>query len=348
MATLAQLEASFRAAGEPVHVLAFNTGMRALFSQRGARMLGLFPSAEDANLLWTHAALNEAESFRRFAAAGEWNVGGERCWVAPEIQYNVADRRDFWNTLRVPPQMDPGRYRLTVAGDNVQFEGELTLTAHNLAAGDKRLRVQRVIRPASSPVPVPDGVQFAGLAHAASLTQLDNAPIASEIWNLVQLPAGGTLLIPTSGALRVSRYFGDPAADALRAVDGCLRISVTGARQYKVGYQALSVAGRMGYWRALPDGRASLLVRSFWNDPANLYAEEPPDQPGGTGHSIHVYNDGGEFGGAERFGEMECTGHTIGGQTGVSSSTDLFHLWAYVGPAEVLRPLAHAYLGVEP
>ncbi len=348
MATLAQLEASLKAAGEPVHVLAFDNGMRALFTQRGARMLGLFPSAEDANLLWTHPALNDAESFRRFAAAGEWNLGGERCWIAPEIQYNVADRRDFWNTLHVPPQMDPGHYHLTATGDTVRFESELTLTAHNLATGDKRLRVERAVRPASSPVPVPEGVLFAGLAHAASLTELDSAPIASEIWDLVQIPAGGTLFIPTSGALQVSRYFGEPAADAISAVDGCLRIGLTGARQYKVGYQALSVAGRMGYWRILPDGRASLLVRSFWNDPANLYAEEPPDLPGRTGHSIHVYNDGGEFGGAERFAEMECTGHTIGRQTGVNSSTDIFHLWVYVGPVESLRPLAHAYLGVEP
>ncbi len=348
MATLAQLEATLQAAGEPYHVMSLRDGMRALFTQRGARMLGLFSSADGRNLFWTNPALANAEQFRAFASAGEWNLGGERCWIAPEIQYNVGDRADFWGTLSVPPQMDPGSYRLTASDGAVRFEGELTLTAHNLARGDKRLRVMRVIRPAHNPLPEAPGVHFAGLSHTASLTELNGTPICSEIWNLIQLPAGGTLYIPAIGSAQATPYFGDPAPDTLTATGGMLRIALTGTRQYKVGYQSVSMTGRMGYWRTLPDGRASLLVRSFFNDPSNLYAEEPPDQPGRTGHSVHVYNDGGEFSGAERFGEMECSGHTIGGRADVSSSTDTFHLWAYVGAAEVLRSLAHALLGVQP
>lgn len=347
MATLAQLEATLQAAGEPYHILPLHNGMRALFTQRGARMLGLFPSVDGPNLFWTNSALDDVEAFRAFTSAGEWNLGGERCWIAPEIQYNVADRRDFWNTLAVPPQMDPGNYRLGISDNAVRFEGELTLTAHNLAAGDKRLRVIRAIRPAANPLPDVDGVQFAGLAHTASLTELNDTLICSEIWNLIQLPAGGTLYIPAIGDAKATRYFGSPAPDTQTTVDGALQITLTGAQQYKVGYMAISMTGRLGYWRILADGRASLLVRSFFNDPANLYAEEPPDQPGRTGHSVHIYNDGGEFSSAERFGEMEVSGHTIGGRAGFSSSTDTFHLWVYVGAPEALRPITRALLGVQ-
>jgi hypothetical protein len=348
MATLAQLEATLQAAGEPYHLLPLQNGMRALFTQRGARMLGLFPAGDAANLLWTNAALGDVDAFRAFTSAGEWNLGGERCWIAPEIQFNAADRNDFWGTLSVPPQMDPGGYRLS-AGDNaVRFEAEMTLTAHNLATGEKRLRVARVIRPAANPLPALDGVQFAGLAHTAALTELDESPILSEIWNLVQLPAGGTLIIPLIGAPRPTHYFGNPAPDTHTVVNGALQIVLTGAQQYKVGYQATSMTGRMGYWRGLADGRASLLVRSFFNDPANPYAEEPPGEPGKSGHSVHVYNDGGEFSGAERFGEMEVSGHTLGGKTGLGSSVDTFHLWAYIGAPEALQPIARALLGVQP
>jgi hypothetical protein len=348
MATLAQLEATLQAAGEPFHVLPLHDGMRALFTQRGARMLGLFPDGDGANLLWTNAALTDVDAFRAFVSAGEWNLGGERCWIAPEIQFNVADRNDFWGTISVPPQMDPGHYRMSIGDEAVRFEAEMMLMAHNLATGDKRLRVARVIRPAANPLPEADGVQFAGLAHTAALTELDDAPIVSEIWNLVQLPAGGTLVIPVIGAPRPTRYFGNPAPDTQTVVDGALQIALTGAQQYKVGYPAVSMTGRMGYWRMLADGRASLLVRSFFNDPANLYAEEPPDEPGRGGHSVHIYNDGGEFSAAERFGEMEASGHTLGSKTGLSSSVDTFHLWAYIGAAEALRPIARALSGVQP
>lgn len=348
MALLAHYEAILREAGEACCVLELQSGMRALFTQRGARMLGLFPGPDEPNLLWTHSALNDLVAFREFVSAGEWNLGGERCWIAPEIQYNVGDRRDFWGTLHVPPAMDPGGYRLTASSNAVRFEAEMTLKAHNLATGEKQLRVVRMIRPTESPLPVPAGVQFAGLAHTASLTELNQSPAMSAIWNLVQLPAGGRLFIPTVGRAHAARYFGDPAPDSLDSRDGCVQIALDGSRQYKVGYHTLSVAGRMAYWRELADGRTSLLVRGFPNDPANSYVEEPPDHPGANGHAIHVYNDGGEFGGTERFGEMECSGHTIGGRTDVSSSTDTFYLWVYVGAADVLRPLAQALSGALP
>lgn len=127
-----------------------------------------------------------------------------------------------------------------------------------------------------------------------------------------------------------------------------LRLNITGQRQYKIGYQSASVTGRMAYHNRLPDGREYLLIRSFFNNPSSIYAEEPPDKPGATGHSVHFYNDGGQFGaGGVGFGEMECSGQTIGGRSGRSTSTDTFLLWAYVGAPEAIRRIAHLLLGVK-
>jgi hypothetical protein len=59
-----------------------------------------------------------------------------------------------------------------------------------------------------------------------------------------------------------------------------------------------------------------------------------------------VYNDGGEFGGANAFGEMECTGATVVGGSPVLDAVDTFVLWAYVGPPGSLHGIAQRLMGV--
>ncbi len=65
--------------------------------------------------------------------------------------------------------------------------------------------------------------------------------------------------------------------------------------------------------------------------------------PGCNGHSVHVYNDGGGFGG---FGELEVMGQTIGGETGRSASSDQFLLWMFVGPDPSIKRIARHLLGI--
>ncbi|MBI5667443.1 MAG: hypothetical protein HZC41_05500 [Chloroflexi bacterium] len=356
MPTLSQLRQTLDGAGELYHVLPLQGDACALITQRGARVLGLFPTPDADNLLWTNdAALESVESFQQFVAEGGWNLGGERCWIAPEIQYNVRDRSDFWGTLSVPSAIDPGSYRMDVSGAAVTFQQQISLSAYNTATGTKQLDVRRTVRPIANPLRAYDtllrGVIYAGYEQTATLAELNDAPILSEIWNLVQVNAGGHLIIPCAPEIRASDYCGD-VPDKARAV--CfgdvphLRLTITGQRQYKIGYQATSMTGRMAYHHRLPDGRDYLLVRSFFNNPSSIYAEEPPDQPGATGHSVHVYNDGGQFGaGGVGFGEMECSGQTIGGRSGRSGSSDTFLLWAYVGAPEAIRRIVYLLLGVK-
>ena len=123
-----------------------------------------------------------------------------------------------------------------------------------------------------------------------------------------------------------------------------IRLRITGDRQYKVGYAAAHVLGRMGYYNQLGDDLAYLVVRNFFNNPSLTYAEEPADAPGTRGHSIHVYNDDGNLGG---FGEMECNAQTIGGETGRSTSNDQLVLWLYVGVPDRLKEIGLHLLGIE-
>jgi hypothetical protein len=111
-----------------------------------------------------------------------------------------------------------------------------------------------------------------------------------------------------------------------------------------VGYKAAHLFGRVAYLNRFDDERSYLFVRNFFNNPSAAYAEEPAHSPGRRGHSFHVYNDGGMFGG---FGELECEGQTIGGPTGRTSSTDQMLLWLYIGPDEKLRHILCHLFGIQ-
>ncbi|GAB4523425.1 MAG: hypothetical protein OHK0046_37090 [Anaerolineae bacterium] len=349
---LTTIQATLDAVGEHYAVLPLQGQAVICVTQRGGRVIGLYPKADGPNLLWTnHQVLADAGAFRSFAAGNNWNLGGERIWIAPEIQYIIQDRRDFWGTHRLPESIDPGHYALKASDQTVHLTQSLTLHAYNLAQGEKHLTVERAFSPIPNPLrtltagdDLMAGVQFIGYAQRVTLTEINETPILSESWNLVQLQPGGVLYIPTLGDVESTPYFGDVPEEARTlAAPHHLRLNITGTRQYKVGYKATSMTGRMAYLNTLADGRAYLLVRHFDSNPSATYAEEPPDMPGVHGHSVHVYNDGGGFGG---FGEMECSGQAIGGSTGRTTSTDVFRMWAYVGAMSRLKPILYALTGI--
>ena len=166
----------------------------------------------------------------------------------------------------------------------------------------------------------------------------------SEAWSLIQLNPGGVMVIPASPRVEYTDYY-EPVDDSLQTIfPDHVRLRITGDRQYKVGYKAAQVFGRLAYHNHLDDGQAYLIVRNFFNNPSAPYAEEPDHTPGCRGSSIHVYNDDGNAGG---FGELECNAQTIGGETGRSSSTDQLVLWLYVGAPDKVKEIGLHLLGIE-
>ena len=190
-----------------------------------------------------------------------------------------------------------------------------------------------------------DGITFAGYEQVLTLREDKADGILSEVWNLVPLNPGGVLIIPASPRVEYTDYY-EPVDEAHQTIAANhVRLRITGQHRYKIGYKAVHLTGRLAYFNRLDAGRSYLLVRNFFNNPSAGYAEEQADRPGRHGHSVHVYNDGGGFGG---FGELECTGQTIGGATGRAASTDQMVLWLYVGDPVKLREIAVHLLGVDP
>jgi hypothetical protein len=323
-----------------------------IIPQRGARILGPFLSPDSESIFWLNPAFAQPDSYKQFLNSADWNIGGERVWIAPEIQYLVRDRADFWGTIRVPEAMDPGHYTLDQTSLNeCRMTQRLTLPAYNLASGEKELQLERRISPAADPLrslnnyeALVDGLIFAGYEHLIALSESKHDEIMSESWNLVQLNPGGQLLIPASPQVEYSDYY-EPITPEFQSIHpNHVSLRITGDRQYKVGYKAAHVFGRLGYFNQLDDNRAYLIVRNFFNNPAAPYVEERAAWPGRRGHSVHIYNDDGALGG---FGELECNGQAIGGVTARSSSADPFVLWLYVGAVDKVKQLIPHLLGIE-
>lgn len=332
--------------------LALQNEVNLIIPQRGARVLGPFLSPTSESLFWVNPAFAQPGSYQQFLHSADWNIGGERVWIAPEIQYLVRDRTDFWGTIRVPAAMDPGNYTLHQdSPDQCRMTQRLTLPAYNLASGEKELQLERRISPAADPLrglsnyeALVDGLIFAGYEHLITLAENTSDEIMSESWTLVQLNPGGRLLIPASPRVEYSDYY-EPITPEFQSIHANhVSLRITGDRQYKVGYKAAHVFGRLGYFNQLDEDRAYLIVRNFFNNPAAPYVEERAAWLGQRGHSVHIYNDDGGLGG---FGELECNGQTIGGNTGRSSSADQFVLWLYVGAADKVKNLIPHLLGIE-
>jgi hypothetical protein len=336
----------------PFGELALQNDVSIILSQHGGRTFGPFLSREGESISWINDAFAEPGTFKSFLRSGSWNIGGDRMWIAPEIQYHVPDRHDFWGSVFWPEQVDPGTYKLERLGPGQwRLSQDMVLEAYNLASGQKELHLERLIRQVEDPLrnvtafpELVDGVLFAGYEQVVTLSERKRDDIVSEAWSLTQLNSGGVLVIPASPRVEYTDYY-QPIDESLQTIHpDHVRLQITGDRQYKVGYKAAHVFGRLAYYNQLDDGRAYLIVRNFFNNPSAPYAEEPDHTPGCRGHSIHVYNDDGNAGG---FGELECNAPTIGGETGRSSSTDQLVLWMYVGAPGKVKEIGLHLLGIE-
>ena len=91
-------------------------GTELLILPYGARILGLFAPASGENFYWTHPALEAAASAAEFYAGAQWhNSGGDRTWLAPEVDFffpNFPKTDVYWQ----PRQLDPGQWQVVATG----------------------------------------------------------------------------------------------------------------------------------------------------------------------------------------------------------------------------------------
>lgn len=325
-------------------------GWEIIVSRQGGHVFGPFSSRWPEGVFWVPEAVKDPACYKKLIDEKNWNIGGDRVWVAPEIQFNIRDRKHFRETLKTPVSIDPGNFTIEGDRNQVVLSQSMDLESCNTVQGRIHVEFKRRILKALNPLrKLPDhdilmqGVSYCGFEQVLDLKADSREEIYAESWDLLQIRPEGVLYIPMYMPLRGTDHY-EPAGDCeYQAGHGmCLRI--TGSSRYKIAYKSAVLTGRFGYLSDGRDQECCLIIMNYPNNPSAMYSEEPPLLEGDTGYSIHVYNDDGSSGG---FAEMECNMQTIGKPTGLDHSIERIAKWIYTGDRQRLKAIARILLGYD-
>ena len=228
-----------------------------------------------------------------------------------------------------------------------------SMTLHFARPGrDIELELSKWLGPAANPLryerdmaEVLRSVAYAGYTQRTTLSlhgPSADEPIEVGLWNLIQLPHGGDLLISTYSKVKPRILFGEIPADALICEDHLVRFRMCLAGEQKIAVRAAAVTGRVGYLFSSGD-QSSLVIRNFFVDPSGQYVDVPRDEPADLGYAVHAVNVNSDLG---DFCELEYHAPAIGQDVNHVHGEDLSRVWAFRGPPEKIAVLTHRLLGV--
>jgi hypothetical protein len=320
-------------------------GSRVLILPHGGRILGLFAPWSEENFFWTNAALATVESARAFYESDDWhNSGGDRTWLAPEADVFFPNFPNLDKYFQ-PRPLDPGNYRMERTSDGLQLVNELQLTLTR-SQREVVLRISKAVSPALNPLRYErrsTEVEYAGYTLRTSLELLGpsaNSPDRVGLWNLLQLPHGGDMWIPTYSKSAPNVIMGTVSADDLSVNERHIRYRMHSAGEDKIGIRAVATAGRVGYLYET-GGQAALVVRNFFVNPSGEYVDVPWNNAGDFGYSFQACNIKGHQG---PFSELEYHSPAIGSGTGRTRCVDESQVWAFRGKHAEIQLIAHTLL----
>ena len=318
----------------------------------GARVLGLFPG-EKANLLWENPCLQDPNSALEFFQTPGWrNTGGDRTWISPERDIHLPKLEDPWNSYEVTESIDPGEYAVYSTEKEVRLVTDGQVTQHRVGR-DCKIKLEKTIRLIPNPLryetnagPLLNQVTYAGFEQITSLRyadmQSDFQPVLS-IWDAVNLPTTGKVIIPTTIQTKPKDFFEPSGATHLSCSPYGISFLFDGQERHKIAIRSTDLlGGRVGYFRRINANECSLVVRNFAIDPSGEYVDTPWDNPRDRGYVIECYNDGGVNG---AYGELEYHSPAMGNGTGQTSCLDRAQLWGFQGSIDHIAEIMRRLLG---
>jgi len=347
---LSNLIQTLKEVGKATELFTSPDGSTALVLPYGARVLGLFAPHSERNFLWTHTALEAVKSAWAFYGSDEWhNSGGDRTWLAPEVDFFLPNYPDlsfsgYWQ----PRQLDPGNYELVRESGQNFLVNRLKLTASRSKA-TVELEIAKSVGPAFNPLryePVwknlPD-VEYAGYTLHTTLRIIGSsgdAPLQVGLWNLLQLPHGGELLVSTYRRANAKLYFGAVGPEDLTIGEHLIRYRMRASGEHKLGFRAVDMTGRVGYMYPSGD-QTALVVRNFTVNPSGEYVDVPWTETANLGFAGQTCNVNSALG---SFSELEYHVPAIGQGTGSVRSDDVSQVWAYRGSGASVQTIANNLL----
>jgi hypothetical protein len=334
-----QLIDTLKGIDKPPHVYQGSDGTEVLVLPYGGRVLGVFSPDSGENFYWTHPALGSTSSATEFYASDQWhNSGGDRTWLAPEVDFffpNFPKTDVYWQ----PRQLDPGDWRMTVEADAVRLVNRLT---HRLSrsGANVELEIAKSVSSALNPLRHEPAwadlsdVQYAGYTLRTSLRLIGGQSVGPVgLWNLIQMPHGGDLLVPTYFASAPRVCFGDVSPRDVEVTDHLIRYAMRASGEHKIAIRALATTGRIGYRYLAADGRWALIVRNVFINPSGEYIDVPWGDAQDLGYAVQACNIHSALG---SFSELEYHAPAIGPGTGRADCEDFSQTWAFRGRREVI------------
>ena len=203
---------------------------------------------------------------------------------------NYPDTARYWQ----PRELDPGKYQ--VVKDKHGFELVNRLSLKLSRSGEEvDLLMAKSVGPAANPLRYEreldlSGVEYAGYTQYTRLELVDGSAANKPpvgLWNLVQMPHGGDLLIPTFYKTRPTIWFGEVSPQDLIVKDHLIRYRMRAQGEHKLGVRAVATTGRVGYLSGGGDS-CSLIVRNFTVNPQGEYVDAHWKEPGDLGYSTQA------------------------------------------------------------
>jgi len=340
---------TLKTTGNKTQIYESGDGTRLLVLPYGGRVLGLYTENNDQNFYWVNPELQDRESAQKLFARDGWhNTGGDRTWLAPELDIFFPDYPDVQRHWE-PPQLDASEY-VTEDDDGV-LSLRQTMTLHLArSARDVELELTKVLGPAPNPLRYERRlkqqqatVEYAGYTLRVHLTLFDDAlsPPQLAVWNLVQLPWGGELLVPTYSRTQPRVLFGEIPPENLVCHDRLMRFKVNLQGEHKLAVRAVSTTGRSGYVYQ-SGSQCSLVIRNFAVNPSGMYVDVPKDEPEDLGYSVNAVNVKSRLG---DFCEMEYHAPALGHDMESARGTDVSQMWAFRGARDDIDIIARELLG---
>ena len=343
------LVSTLNAVGKSTEIFESPDGSQVLMLPYGGRVLGLFSKGSNENFYWTNTALNSVESAKEFYGSDVWqNSGGDRTWLSPEVDLFFPDFPSMEKYFQ-PRSLDPGKYEVVKEDGKIRLVNRLSVTVYR-SKEVVDLEISKFVAPAPNPLRYEkglklDGVEYAGYTQNTSLSMTGKGKDTTAIglWNLVQMPHGGDLLVPTFARTEAKIYFGDISSDDLISTDNMVRYKMRSEGEHKIGIRAVATTGRVGYMYE-KGGKWALIVRNYVVNPSGEYIDVPWADQDDFGYSTQACNVKSHLG---CFSELEYHIPAIGKGTGRTRCDDAAQVWAFRGTKEQIQTIAHTLLSAE-
>lgn len=292
------------------------TNCELLLLPNAGRIIACKMDGAEGNAFYHHASLEDA-SHAGQTLAGGGGLGGDRLWIAPESAFMWRDlagmRHELAKHARTPPAMDPAAWQIVRQTPRMlELQTAMKLQDHRSDQPlELSLRVKRQFEWLPALKGLPEELNVMSFAIENEVTLIEGGPDAQAgAWDLLQLPAGGTLICPTMRPPRdedVRSYY-EPLDAHVKLTGEAVLFRVDAKRRVKLGLWPGVTAGRMAYHRPSQDasGRSTLIVRTFQPCVGMDYIDLPVDDvlAGARtgGDALQAYNHNTQD---MPFGEME-------------------------------------------